>query len=149
METVEEVELGNGTGSSSTSSNTTDFNTAMNSYNNAISRLNTRAEAYRNTTYSSSARSVGSVPNNKNTQSGYFTSSYSYMENYNGKLRDEDENYLTDYNQMEDLGIEGIGEYYWLASRYVHSDSTISHFYVRYVYGQRRHQRHPRLVQRP
>ncbi len=136
METVEKVELGNGRGNSTS---TTDFNTAMNNYNNAISRLNTRAEAYRNTTYSSSARSVGSVPNNKNAQSGYFTSSYSYMEDYNGKLRDEDDNYLTDYNQMEDLGIEAINEYYWLASRYVGSHSTYSQFYVRLVNDQRQH----------
>lgn len=132
MKAVEDVELGNGTGDSSS---TTDFNTAMNSYNNAISTLNERAEAYLDTKeYASDARCVGSVPNNKEAQSGYFTSSYSYMEDYNGQLRDEDDNYLTDYDKMEDLGIINIKENYWLASRRVDPSSTYSPFYVRDVH---------------
>ncbi len=115
------------------------FTTAMNSYNNAISTLNTRAMAYLNTTYASDARSIGSVPNNKNSQSGYFTSSYSHMTNYNGKLRDEDDNYETDYNQMGALGIRTSDRTYWLASRRVNSASTSSYstssFCVRCVYS--------------
>ena len=103
----------------------------MNSYNNAISRLNTRAEAYLNTTYASDARCVGSVPNNKNSQSGYHT--MQFTSSYSGKLRDEDDNYVTDYNQMGTLGIRNINKYYWLASRIVYSDSSDSNYYMRCV----------------
>ena len=128
---VESVKLGNGTGTTKADYGTTEFNTAMNSYNSVISTLNKRAEAYLDTKgYASDARSVGSVPNNKNSQSGYFTSSYSYMTDYNGKLRDADTNYKTDYNQMADLGIEDIGRLYWLASRHVSSESSYNLFGV-------------------
>ena len=60
---------------------------------------------YLNTTYASDARSVGSLPNNKNSEAGYYTSSESYMSNYNGKLRDGDENYKADFDQMKELGL--------------------------------------------
>ena len=112
-----------------------DFNTAMNSYNNAITTLNEKARDYLNETYVSDARCVGSVPNNKNAESGYFTSSESYMTDYNGKLRDTDTNYETDYNQMTALGIESASsnDNYWLASRYVSSGSIGSIFIVRNV----------------
>ena len=122
-DTVETVRLGD-------SSN---FTTSMNSYNNAISTLNTRAMAYLNTTYASDARSVGSVPNNKNSQSGYFTSSYSYMSSYNGKFRDTDTNYTTDYNKMTSLEIAGSNDDYWLASRNVISYASHSYFSVHAV----------------
>ena len=132
-DTVESVELGNGTGTTFASKNTTHFNTAMNSYNNAINILNTRAMAYLNITYTSDARCVGSVPDNKNYQSGYFTSPYSYMSSYNGKLRDKDANYERDYNQIGTLGIRNIDKSYWIASRYTDSYSGSSGFYVRSV----------------
>ena len=103
------------------------FNIAMNSYNNAINILNTRAESYQNEMYASDARSVGSVPNNKNAQSGYFTSIYTYMEDYNGKLRDSDENYQMDMEKMETLGIKTLENEYWIASN---SRSQDSDFYI-------------------
>ena len=109
------------------------FTTGINSYNNAVNTLNTRAEAYINTTYVSDARCVGSVPNNKNLQSGYFTSNYNYMSVYNGKLRNIDTNYETDWNQMETLGIRASNDFYWLASYDIHSDSYYSYFCVRGV----------------
>ena len=134
MESVEDVELGNGTGSSHTN-NTTYFNTAMNSYNNAIETLNDATAPYNNSTYSSRARCVGSDPSNPTSDSpGYFTSSYSYMASYNGQFKNQDTHYETDYNQMGTLGIRDIDDYYWLASRGVISDSSFSTFYVRYVY---------------
>lgn len=47
-------------------------------YNNAITTLNTRANAYLNTNYASSARCVGSVPNNPYAESSeYYTYSLS------------------------------------------------------------------------
>ena len=122
-DTVEDVTLGSNT-----------FNTSMNSYNNAISTLNTRAEAYLNTIYASDARSVGSVPNNKNSQSGYYTFTQ-FTSSYSGKLRDTDTNYTTDYDQMEALGIKSSDKTYWLASCYVYSASSYSTFNVRFVYA--------------
>ena len=130
-DTVENVQLGNGTGSTQTN-NATYFNTARNSYNNAISTLNTKANSYLNTTYASSARCVGSVPNNPSSEaSGYFTSSY--MSSYNGTFKNADTNYTSDWNQMKTLNIYNINTYYWLASRVVSSSSYGSYFDVRYV----------------
>ena len=121
MSAVENVELGNGAGNGEESNfNQTDFNTAMNSYNNAIETLNKRAEVYLNSTYAGDARCVGSVPNNKNSQSGYYTFT-EFTSKYNGKFLDADLNYETDWNQMVSLGISYIGENYYLASRLVES----------------------------
>ena len=134
MDTVEDVELGNGTGSQQVN-NTTYFNTAKNSYNNAISTLNSAASDYNNSTYSSRARCVGSNPSNPASDNpGYFTSSYSYMSSYNGQFKNGDTNYETDYNQMGTLGIRDIDKYYWLASRNVYSIMGYSYFHVRHVY---------------
>ena len=92
MSAVENVELGNGAGNGEESNfNQTDFNTAMNSYNNAIETLNKRAEVYLNSTYASDARCVGSVPNNKNSQSGYYTFT-EFTSKYNGKFLDAENN---------------------------------------------------------
>ena len=134
-DTVENVQLGNGTGSKQTN-NATYFKKARNSYNNAISTLNTKANSYLNTTYASSARCVGSVPNNPSSESTtYFTanSSYTYMSSYNGTFKKADKNYTSDWNQMKALNIYNLGKYYWLASRNVLSASYGSFFYVRTV----------------
>ena len=117
MDTVEDIELGNGTGNQQ-QNNTTYFNIMINSYNNAIITLNARASAYNNSEYSEMARCVGSVPNNPTSESTtYRTSIDSYMSNFNGKFKDKDTNYLADYNQMGTLGITSIAKGYWLASR--------------------------------
>ncbi len=107
MSKVESVTLGG-----------SNFSTASTSYNNAISTLNTKANAYNNSTYSTRARCVGSVPNNPDSQSG--TSTY-----YGYTLRNTDTNYVTDREKMEELKIRNIGENYWLASRelYVSNDA--------------------------
>ena len=55
------------------------------------------------------------------------------MSSYNGKLKDTDTNYETDYNQMGTLGIRDIGKFYWLASRKAQSSLSISAFGVRLV----------------
>ena len=123
MESVEDVTLGG-----------SNFTTSMNSYNNAISTLNTRASAYNNSTYSTRARCVGSNPSNPTLDnSGYYTSRYDYMENYNGICKDTDTNYLTDYNQMGTLNIRDMKESYWLASRLVNFDPSSTSFDVRDV----------------
>ena len=110
-----------------------EFTTGMNSYNNAISTLNSEALKYNNNTYSSDARCVGSVPNNKDSQAGMYTRSESWFSEYNGKLRDKDNNYETDYNQMKTLNIHNLGKNYWFASRYVSLASYVSYFCVRGV----------------
>ena len=121
METVEDVTLGDDD----------NFNTSMNSYNNAISTLNNATSKYINTAYVDKARSVGSVPDNPNSQSGYHRTQFS--SSYSGKLRDTDTNYETDYNQMKALNINNIDDYYWVASRNVNSNSSDGDFYVRVV----------------
>ena len=108
-----------------------DFTTSMNSYNNAISTLNSAAEAYNNSDYST-ARCVGSNPTTPSAEAGYYTFT-EFSSSYSGKLKDADTNYETDYNQMEALEINNIADAYWLASRYVSSSSDLSSFNVRYV----------------
>ena len=92
-----------------------DSSTAINSYNNAISTLNNAANQYNNSLYST-ARCVGSDPANPNSESNY-GSYYGYL------MKKEDSNHLTDVRQMKSLGILDIGKKYWLASRYVYSNS--------------------------
>ena len=106
------------------------FTNAMNSYNNAISTLNSAAGAYNNSDYST-ARCVGSNPINPSTEAGMHTTQFS--SSYSGQLKDTDTNYETDYNQMTTLKINDIDDSYWLASRYVDSNFGYSRFYVRYV----------------
>ena len=109
------------------------FATAKNSYNNAISTLNSAVSSYNNSTYST-VRCVGSVPNNSSQDNArYFTSSYSYMSSYNGQFKEGDTNYETDFDKMGTLGIRNIGKYYWLASRNVTSRSSYSFFSTRSV----------------
>ena len=116
MDTVEDVEIG--------SNNIT---IAINSYNDVISTLNSKAALYNNEKYSTGARSVGTVPNNPNKDdAGYFTSSNSYMQSYNGKLKNSDTNYETDYNQMTSLSIQNISKSYWLASRLAEDGNIFS-----------------------
>ena len=107
------------------------FTTSMNSYNNAISTLNNAAGAYNNSDYST-ARCVGSNPINPSTEAGYYTFT-EFSSSYSGQLKDTDTNYETDCNQMTTLEINDIDDSYWLASRYVSSDSICSGFSVRCV----------------
>ena len=122
-----------------------DWTTASASYNNAITTLNTEAEKYLNTKYATDARCVGSVPTtsrnrindkfiNKNSDNAgpvtlQFTSSVEGVNN----MKDTDTNYETDETQLERLRIWGIREDYWIASRYVDSDSFTCVFIVRFV----------------
>ncbi len=94
------------------------------SYNSAIEILNNAAEDYNNSIYST-ARSVGSNPSEPNSESGVRNVYYYYLgERWMVQLREEDDNYISDYNQMETLGIRNIGKSYWLASRRMFSNDT-------------------------
>lgn len=79
---------------------------ALQSYNNAISNLNDYVQSYVNTTYATSGRCVGSDPKDKDKEGNLTT-----------VIKEEDSNYLADYEQMKNLGILNIGKGYWLASR--------------------------------
>ena len=133
METVEDVEIGNGTGKKSSSEK--DFEVAKNSINNAISMLNNKAMEYLNTQYASDARCVGSDPANKNSEAtDYFSSDYEYMKQYNGMFKNGDGNYRKDWFQMKDLGIEYYDKDYWIASRGILSSENNANFGVIYTY---------------
>ena len=97
------------------------FETAKDSYNNAITTLNAKAEEYVNSTYASDARCVGSVPNNKNSEAT--ENWYIYSGHASIYFLETDTNYETDYEQMgsENLNIANIGVSYWLASRIHHN----------------------------
>ena len=116
-----------------------DFNTSRNIYNSVITTLNAEAENYRKKDdgIAEVARCVGSVPDNPNYDgAGMHTTQFGGS--YSGTLKDTDNNYTADYNQMQSIvingqGIHNIGKYYWLASRAVYAYSSHSNFYVRYV----------------
>ena len=103
-------------------SGSTNSEKAQNSYNEAIGNLNKKAEEFLNEDYASDARCVGSVPDNKNHESGYYSDIVGF--------KDADENYITDTTQMDNLGIE-IDNDYWLASRHVYPQPRYTIFYVR------------------
>ena len=111
------------------------FNASRDSYNSAITTLNAEAEKYRKKDdgIAELARCVGSVPDNSSSEAGMHNSSYSYMASYNNTFKDTDTNYEADWNQMNSLGIQNIGKYYWLASRFVNASSSASDFRVRSV----------------
>ena len=139
LDSVEDVELGNGTGNAYTGPN--NFNIAMNSYNRAVTTLNEVANKYNNSTYSNYARSVGSNPsvndptNPETDNPGYYTSSDSWFSNYNGKLKNNDINYEIDVSQMRKIRVMEIpnDKYYWLASRQVFNRYDGTYFRMRYV----------------
>ena len=116
-----------------------DFNTSRNIYNNVIATLNAEAEKYRKKDdgIAEVARCVGSVPDNPNYDgAGMHTTQFGGS--YSGTLKDTDNNYTADWNQMQSIvingqGIHNIGKYYWLASRYVYANSSLSDFCVRVV----------------
>ena len=103
-----------------------DLTTAINSYNNAISALNSKASEYNNSNFSDRARCVGSNPNNPSSEAG--TSNY-----FGYAIRNKDDNYLTDYNKMVELGIVFTEKHYWLASRDTISVMGVSTFAVRSI----------------
>ena len=118
-----------------------DFNTSRNIYNSVITTLNAEAEKYRKKEedgIAEVARCVGSVPDKPNyDEAGMHTTLFGGS--YSGTLKDKDTNYEADWNQMQNIvingqGIHNIGKDYWLASRFVVAYSSYSAFRVRRVY---------------
>ena len=115
--------------------NQTYINENINIYNDIINTLNNATSKYINTDYASSARCVGSMPGNPSYDaSGMFSRShYTYMADYNGRLKDSDENYLTDWNQMTALNVCNINKEYLLASRRIYASAGTCNFLIRDV----------------
>lgn len=108
-----------------------DFNASKESYNNAITTLNSEAEKYRKKDdgIAKLVRCVGSVPDNHDYESGNTKDEYGYLSKY-GTFKDKDDNYKTDYDKMTKLSINSIEDEYWLASRDVWLYSTDGNFVV-------------------
>ena len=115
-----------------------DFETTITIYNDTIEILNKEAEAYINPTYAEDARCVGSIPTVKNGKfldknsetAGPIGLEFEYNGNTSIDAKGRDENYITDKEQMEALNICATGQWYWLASRDVDSNSFNCYFYV-------------------
>ena len=131
-----------------------DFNESRESYNNALKILYDEAQKYLNTTYASSARCIGSKPDDPDwdattdeegnliDEAGYYTKEMameqntylSYMEPYYGTFKNGSLNYDADLTQMESIenvDIKSASSTYWLANRTRSSD--FSYFYVNYM----------------
>ncbi len=98
-------------------------------YNNAISILNSEAMKFCNDIYIADARCVGSNPINKEKETKKNAeiptevideqeeNGWEVSEKDTG-VKDEDDNYETDYNTLQSLNILTVNKHYWFASRY-------------------------------
>ena len=139
------IELGNGTKSSSMSTDSTSFAIAKESYNTAIATLNNAAREYLNTNLATSARCVGSNPSETPVTSedntGTYTNTYSYFNsptNYNNQFKLADtitDSTPEDYSQMKksNINCHNISKLYWLASRHSSAYASGTYFNMREV----------------
>ena len=121
----------------------TNFEKAKWSYNNAITTLNDKAKEYIVAGIADNARCIGSDPSDpyspdNDPRPEMYTSSYSYMNDYNGVFKKETTHHTIDQSQLDSLGIAGYtdktnSKYYWLASRRAVIVNTNSFFRVRFV----------------
>ena len=104
---------------------------SINSYNNALKILYSKAQEYLNSTYASSARCVGSKPDDPDWDTNEMfepDSSYTYLDEFKNKLIVDDSNRLTDLGQlMSSEEIKGDSSF-WLASRISVSMSSMTYF---------------------
>lgn len=126
-----------------------DFEKSVNSYNNAIERINKYASDLVTNPNKLRVRSVGSNPKDPNSRN---TDKYTSekIENWNchhsintgtqipvtinGVGERSDQNFEQDFVRMNFWpGVAGTGEEYWLASRFVLSDSIYLQFFVNEV----------------
>lgn len=86
-------------------------------YNNAVAILNAKAGEYLNgSDISENARCVGSNPNSNQNSEGETTMFVADGYKGNGQYKEQDDEYLTDNNQISSLGLTTTSSY-WLASR--------------------------------
>ena len=110
MDTIEDVTLG--------VDNNLDATKAA--YEGAIQTLYDKANGYLNTTYATSARCIGSIPNSPLSGSG---TTSEYQDWIGGTITNKDTNYEKDTEQMKKLGIIDIDKNYWLSSRSIYYDT--------------------------
>lgn len=96
-----------------------EYNRVKMEYNNIIKILNEEASKYLNQTYIIETRCVGSVPNNKNSETKT-TAIYKnkYNDEIDTEIKEADTNYESDYEKLEMLNLLNTNKSYWLASRY-------------------------------
>lgn len=105
------------------------FEKAVNSYNNAIDRINAYTRSFVTNTNKIAVRSVGSNPENPDSRNTTkyeseklesWNCSYNMIPvTVNGVGEGSDNNYEQDLIRMWYHGVAGTGSHYWLASRYV------------------------------
>ncbi len=152
---VTTVNLGTNDSNKNVTGNMNSTSRARASYNRSILSLNESTEEFIETSDGSilatDARCVGSNPLDKNYPDNLtgddrlaemFTadSSYSYMSSLNGKLFKKDLHCEVDYTRLMTIGALGFDDtthtdYYWLASREVISNESMTSFWVRRVFS--------------
>lgn len=115
MDTIEDVTLG--------VDNNLDATKAA--YEGAIQTLYDKVNGYLNTTYATSARCIGSIPNSPLSGSG---TTSEYQDWIGGTITNKDTNYEKDTEQMKKLGIIDIDKNYWLSSRSIYYDTKRLNF---------------------
>lgn len=77
---------------------------------------------------------MGSVPNDPDyDRAEMYTRSESWFSSYNGKFKETDQNYKSDYDKMTELNIIRTNKKYWLASRYLNSSRTYNIMLVSFI----------------
>ena len=104
-------------------------------YNTVIEELNSKAMEYANTNYIVDARCIGSNPKAKNSENKNMKLG---KRQESTELKDEDNNYTIDYENLSNLNMLNTAEAYWMASRYneqgqVYFSSDGIHFKLRIV----------------
>ena len=95
------------------------INTAKSSYAGVISLLNNEAINYLNKNYATDARCVGSNPSNKGAESSEYVSG----------CKKEDNNYITDWEALQNTSMLIIERDYWLASRYINYVANVGNVF--------------------
>ena len=108
------------------------------SYNSAVDTLNSECAKYVNTSYATSGRCVGSNPLSPADAIADTDTVTLEWDSTDSGCKVADTNYETDYNAMQAANSQGdriyaIGQLFWLASRYVDSDSSGASFKVNAV----------------
>lgn len=105
------------------------YTASLSDYNNVVNILNNAVMNYMNTSVSSDARSVGSVPNNKSLEGEYITDYIDWL----GNIRGTDDNYAYDVTSLQNLNILLCSKEYWLASRIYERSGSFAECRVRNI----------------
>lgn len=116
------------------------YGRGIDSYNNAISRLNQYCESLinpdKNDNNIISVRSIGSNPQNMNSENSAVYTKNGIDDRLNGVAKSTDYNYEDDLTIMSNLKIGGCLRDYWLASRVIKETQYGVSFCIRTVNGQ-------------